>query len=479
MLDPQDRSWRQTARQLTQVLVDTSPSVIDLGGVDLTDTLEQTFFGVLRRQPPPRRVLGGDRLRAALRVAAAAARGFRPATAPTGRVLVLVKRSIRATVFRPIGAELQRRGLPEPLVVGLDPRLARHGEAAVDLTRQLGISEALRLFRFVRTVVGASLPVDEWRAIAPRTQVDVLAAVVRQTLPRLAVDAARLDAIVTRLGPTGLVAFQEVGPWARIIPAVGRARGVPTVDLPHAEANDPIGAFELRYDAIAVYGPRSAQLLEDVGVERARIHQVGPLRYDALVRATAAQQDAAPSDRRRVVYASQPVKARAGLNEAAKRTTYRSALAAAAAAAPSELVVRPHPNEPLDDLRRLLASEKAPAGVTVTLEPNVDLHDLLPGAWLLVTANSQSVFEAAIVGVPSISVSADSTSLVTHVEEGFSTGATDPASTASVARGLLQADARASVVSRARNALRERFGDLDGHAAERAASLIQAVVRGG
>lgn len=479
MLDPHDRSYRLAARQLTRVLVDRSPSTVDLSGVDLTDTLEQAFFGVLRRQPPRHRVLGGDRLRAVLRVAAAAALGIRPASAPTGRVIVLVKRAIRATVFRPIGDELRRRGLPEPLVVGLDPSLARDGEAAVDLTRQLGRNEAPRLLRFVLAAVRTPLPVDEWRDIAPRTSLDVLAAVVRQTLPRLAVDAARLDAMVRRLRPTGLVAFQEVGPWARIIPAVGRARGVPTVDLPHAEANDPIGAFELRYDAIAVYGPRSAQLLEDVGVERARIHQVGPLRYDALVRATIGQQAAAPSDGRRVIYASQPTKALAGLTEAAKQTTYRSALAAAAAAGPSELVVRPHPNERLADLRRLVASEKAPAGVTVTLEPTVDLHDLLPGAWLLVTANSQSVFEAAIVGVPSISVSADSTSPVTHVAEGFSTGATDPASTADVARRLLQADARASVVSRARNALRERFGDLDGRAAERAASLIQDMVGGG
>jgi hypothetical protein len=471
MLDPQD-PWRRTAaRQLTRAFVDRSPSLVDLGGVDLTDTLEQAFFGALRRMPPAQRAIGGDRLRGLVRVGVSAARGLGAARAPRGRVIVLVRRSIRATVFRPIGEELQRRGLPAPLLVSLDPGLTRRDEAALDLTRQLGPGDVPPLLRLVMAAARVPLPVDEWRAIAPQVPTLVLRAVIRQVLPRLAVDAARVDAITRRLAPTALVAFQEVGPWARIIPAVGRARGVPTIDLPHAEANDPIGSFELTYDAIAVYGPRSAQILGDAGTERNRIHEVGPLRYDALIRATGGSS-ATISEGRRVIYASQPVKPRPGLTTADKLTTYRSALAAAGVAAPSELVVQPHPNEPLDELRRLVASEAPPTGVTVRLPQHADLHELLPGAWLLVTASSQSVYEAAIAGVPSISLFADATGGVTHVAEGFSQAADGPASAADLARGLLDDDARRSTVDRARAALRARFGELDGRAAERAATLI-------
>jgi hypothetical protein len=476
MLDPEDRSRRLAAGQLTRELVDTTPSILALGDVDLSDSLEQAFFGVLRREPPPSTLPGTDRLKAMLRVAAAGVRGIAPATEPTERVAVLVKRSIRATVFGPVGAELQRRGLPEPLLVSVDPRLVGRREASLDLTRQLGPNELPRLLRFVLAVSSARLPLDAWHDIAPQVPVASLAAAVRQTLPRLAVDAARVDAMVRRLRPTALVAFQEVGPWARIIPAVGRARGVPTIDLPHAEANDPMGASRLAYDAIAVYGPRSAQMLADAGVEPGRIHQIGPLRFDALVRATAGNGAASPSDSRRVIWASQPTKDRAGLTVAAKHTTYRSAIAAALVAAPSELVVRPHPNESLADLRRLVASEEAPSGVRVMLESTRDLHDLLPGAWLMVTGASQAVYEAAIAGVPSISVSADARSLVTHVAEGFSLGATDAESTADAARQLLRPEHRAAVIDRARSALRDRFGDLDGRAAERAAELIHGLV---
>lgn len=181
---------------------------------------------------------------------------------------------------------------------------------------------------------------------------------------------------VQRFQPVALVAFFEVGPWSRLIPAVGRARGVPTIDLPHAEANDPIGASGLRYDTIAASSPNSADMFRSVGIESDRVHEIGPLRYDTLVTAAAEAGHEVADNPRRIIFASQPVLERVGFSEADRERTYVAALVAAPAVAPSELVVKPHPNEPLPALVRLVGRTDRPASVSVHVEVEKDLHEL-------------------------------------------------------------------------------------------------------
>ncbi len=114
----------------------------------------------------------------------------------------------------------------------------------------------------------------------------------------------------------------------------------------------------------------------------------------------------------------------------------------------------------------------------MVFERTRDLHEVLIDAWLLATASSQSVFEAAIAGVPSMTVDIGARRIVTHVEEGFSIGVDDADSAESAARRLLSDEVRAHALARSRTALRARFGELDGRAAVRAADLIQAMVEG-
>jgi glycosyltransferase involved in cell wall biosynthesis len=181
---------------------------------------------------------------------------------------------------------------------------------------------------------------------------------------------------------------------------------------------------------------------------------------------------------REIIYASQPVVTWAGLSRTVKVATYRSALTVAASVAPARLVVRPHPNESLVDLRQMIAESQVPQGVELVVEELRDLHDLLLNAWLLVTATSQSVFEAAIAGVPTITVRPEARTPVTHAEEGFSIEVRDPDSAAAAAIELLSPAAWQAATARSAAALRPRFGELDGRASERAAAVIASLAEG-
>ena len=325
------------------------------------------------------------------------------------------------------------------------------------------------------------MPFREWHEEFPEAPESAIAYGIRRSFAGFVVRAAQLDALVRRARPCALVAFQEVGVWARIVPAVSSAYGIPSIDLPHAEANDPLAAWRLRYDAILAYGPRSARLLASADIQPSRIHAVGPLRYDSLLRKARDGKRSAEAwynEPRRVVYASQPTVERPGLTEVAKRATYETALALAASIAPAELIVEPHPNEPIAPLRELTLSLPSPAHVAVRLHENGDLHDILPGAFVLITASSQSVYDATILNVPSVTTDPGGNN-VTYAAEGFSIGIDGPSGAPAIGLRLLEPRARAAVLDRAQAALTARFGDLDGNAAVRAAAIIGALACSG
>ena len=98
---------------------------------------------------------------------------------------------------------------------------------------------------------------------------------------------------------------------------------------------------------------------------------------------------------------------------------------------------------------------------------------------LLVTGWSNTVFEAALRGVPSLTINATrGAAPMPFAEEGLSEGAMDPESAADLARRFLEEDFRAAAVARARERLPEHLGPQDGHAAERAADLVEAAAQG-
>jgi hypothetical protein len=465
-------------------LVDEDARLARLRGIDLGPALEHAIFVALRQRKAddsePPSVPGGPFASVApyARLGLAAARSLRPRRSPwNGGILVAVETEIHGRLLAPVARELATRGRPLTHVV-VTSRAELTDEAAFASVRHLTdwldpgwlpalVTHATHVQRRVARATRRWTKVDPVRAA-------VLRRFATAALPRLALTAARLDSLVSRLQPSALAAFNESGIWGRLVPAVAHAHRLPALDLPHAEAADPWGTMGVGYDKLAVYGPRAAEVLHHAGIVDERIVQVGAVRYDRLVREYAHTYREQPDGPRRIVFASAPAIVGAlWMTPHIKAEVVRAVMVAAAAVAPAEVIIKPHPTERDRVTDDTLAEMTIPEGVEVRIERARDLHDLLPEAWMLITGASQSVFDAAIIGIPSITVNpSGGASWITFAQEGLAVGASDGPSAAAAAKDLLDPDHRRAAVMRAREALTARLGELDGHAAERTADLI-------
>lgn len=472
---------RPLASHLVRELVEVAPDLLSLDGIDLAPALEQHLFLGLREppeagggvpQPGPAERFGAllTSVSPALRWAVArrepALRVDEPAR--IGRGVVLVLAGVHCRIWAPIGKVISQRG-HAPLVIVRAARFRDEPscEASVDLSSFLGISRAARLARLELSRAGAtSAVIRRWSETVPAGPAESLWFGARRALTRLTAQAANLQGMVERLHPPVLVAFSELSEWARVVSGVGRAHDIPTVDLPHAEAADPDRLRGLDYDRVGVFGSVAAQVLRAADFPDERIVEIGAPHFDELVALPAGQ----PAKARRVVYASQFI---GGLmTPTVKAATFRAAIAAAAAVGPAELVVKLHPVE-RDTVINDVLRDPLPGGVSIRIAHSGGMREVLVGSWLLVTGWSNSVFEATLLGVPSITVNATGVAdPMRFAAEGMAVGATDERSAAFEARRFLDPPWRERALSRAHRVLATHLGPLDGRAAERAAELI-------
>ena len=470
-VDPVDA--RRLALLLVESVARAEPALLELNAVELGGSLEQQLFFALRDGSdggPP----GLSHVLALGRAAAAGVLGvagpLRRAPVEAGGALALVREPTHDAVLRGLADELTTLGVGLATVrTGrAAPAPAPSGPPSASLAAFVTPAAAARLWRMQAMLLARSANATAgWPAIAGDAAAERLRSVLVRELPRIALGAAALSGAVRAWRPRVLVAFDEIGTWARLLPAVARASGIPSLDLPHAEAADTAALRGAAYDRMAVYGPRAAQVLREASIGEERICQIGAPRFDPLVRVMADQPPRA--ERRRIVLAAQYETGR--MTRALLDATRRAAFDVALAVGPSELVVVPHPagaGEPLPE---------AAAGVAVRLG-EAGLHAELPGAWLMVTGWSNSVFEAAIAGVPALTVSPPGVAPIDFAADGLAIAASDPASAAAAALRLLDPDAHRAAAEGARAALVSRLGPIDGGATRRAARLVQELIVG-
>jgi len=484
MIDAPGHSERLLARALIAELPPRARALLQLDGIDMVPAAEHVLYAALR-QPglTSSSSVAGAVLRGVARPIAAVRRLALPAVPGDGerrRTLVLVTQPVHARLFEPIGAELQAMGQAAPIRVA-----ARTGEQThvrlehtteVDLRAFLAIRSVPGLVRMATELaVALRRPPQGWRHLLDRADAERLTALLRAAAPRLGLDAARLRTLFASTRPAVVVCFSESGLLARLAPAAAGPLGVRVLDLPHADSADPWGSAGIGYDGVAVFGPRAVAVMKLAGVSPERIEQIGPLGYDDLH----GLGDRAPARPHQVLFASQPVDvAKPYLTEAVKRAAMQAALAVAAVATPADLHILSHPTEDEVALRRLAESLTPPTDVSVRIAPPGELHARLAGAFALVTASSQSAFDAVAAGIPAIAVQPPRIPVpVTFVEEGIATRAESPDEAGRAAESLLEPSTRQAVVVRARAALEQRIGPLDGLAAERAARWLSAAGR--
>ena len=472
------REARELAAALTEDLRRTAGPALAWAGIDLRPSAEHFLYTALRRPAhhEPEGMLSAVRPLVRLARATYLTRRWR-GPSPAVDVLVLVTQPVHASLFVPIERELgdatsailvdaRTRGSHNEPIAGTRCRLAAHLEL-----RQLPslVAHAMTVQLRLRTAPSA------WGRRVDASTADSLLAILRRGLPLAALDAAHIDAMIPRHRAGVVACFSESGILARIAPVVGRRRGVAVVDLPHADAADPWGTVGADYDGVAVYGPRAAEVMRVAGVPIDRIVQIGPLRYDAILSTPRVASADAP---RRVIFASQPADpSKRALHPEVKRATLRAALAVAEALSPAELVVVPHPTEHDTIAEEELATMPAIEGVAASIARAGGLHDVLPGAWVLVTGSSQSVFDAVLSGIPAITANLTGGSdPVAFATDGIALGATSAEEAGTLADGLRDPDARRGVVEAARASIGGSLGPLDGSAGARAAAWLRSFV---
>jgi hypothetical protein len=461
---------RTVARRLVADIAARAPSMLVHAGIDLGPAIEQALFGRLRR---PRRASRAPGLRSLLRSAVHGVVALRPTDDPDpGDVVALVVNPAHARIFEPVRGELAARGIRAFRVFESHARGAAAGQSHA--SRLVDRLTPMRTAALLAFDAGARIRMaDATRGFEEIVDVATAArmrAALAEAIGRAALYATCLAELAEHR-PSLLIGFNEIGRSSRLLPAVGRRAGIPTLDIAHAEAVDVEAIEGAAYDRYAVFGDRASAVLAAAGIDPARIVPVGAPRFDALI--SRHREPPVQPAARRVVFASQWLGGR--MTEEVKRATVAGAVAAAAAVAPCELVLQRHPIE-RDDIAARVAASLAPADVRVRSGDPSDLYAELDGAWLLVTGWSNAAFEGVLSNVPVLCINATGGAPpMPFAAEGIALGADDAETAARAAASLLDAPAWTDAVRRARSSLGEHLGPLDGRATDRLADLIASI----
>lgn len=437
-------------------------------GIDLGPAVEQVLFTALRAGVPR-----GDRRQRVLEVLrrpmAAVASLRRSGAAPrSADVMVLLLAGVHRMLFAPVEQSIGRLR-PELRVVEIAAGRATRDPLLADLPSAndlLNRPSAIDLLGHSVDRRAVAVATRSWDGMVGQVQAAALRRFAAQTIIRLAVEAARIEAAVMAVRPRLVATYDEIDAWGRLLTAVAHRHDAIAVDLPHAEAVDVEAIRGVTYDLMGVYGPRAAAVVEAAGVARGRIEIVGPAHFDGLVRAARTELGRPP----RVILAGQY---RAGrMTDQVRSGTFACAVAAAEAIG-GVLHIQPHPVELPSTWERIIAARRIPMGTEVRVESGARLHDLLPGAALLVTAWSNSVYEAVLAGVPALTVHLlDGEPPMPFAAEGIAGEARNPSGAAQLAVAYTETVTRELALATARRALADHLGPLDGAATERTAHLI-------
>ena len=459
------------ARDLARELVALAPyESLAVDGIDLAPALEQVIFAALRAG----QLRSWSAAATCARVAGAVLGGLLPdSQIPVRDLLVILLSGVHHQVFAPVMAALARVapsssvGFVRLSRAARDPGLADIPRADRHMRRRF-VPALVRLAR-QRSDLQAAFRMT-WETRLGATLGQSLAAHASDALVRLGIEAVRLDSVLQLARPRVVAVYDEINAYARLLPIVARRHGALSLDLPHAEVANPHAVAGVSYDWMAVFGRRASGVLQAGGVSADRIVEVGAARFDALLR----QSGATPDSPRRIVMAAQYQTG--AMTGEVRAAILRIAVAAAGAVQPAIVQIRPHPVESPRAWSAIASTTPVPEGVQLRIA-DAELHELLPGAFALLTGWSNSVFEAVIAGVPAISAHViPGNPPVSFAAEGIALQATSGEEAAAVATRLTDTAARERVTSSARERLEPHLGPIDGHAADRTAALINRLL---
>lgn len=276
--------------------------------------------------------------------------------------------------------------------------------------------------------------------------------------------------------PALWITLEDLLAFGKCAAAVGERLGVPTLNVQHGI----IGAYPYRtgvdvVGTFAAFGEADRLTLVARGADPARIAVTGPVRYDDLRtldvdRAALARSAGLDPARPVVLFASQP--GQRLVTEGARRAAL-GALALAAAETGAQVIVKAHPLENRDALRRLVAG----CGLVA---PVVDgqLYEWLAACDVLATISSTVVYEAAVAERPVLLLGWSGNSDVAgYLDAGIGLLPEFPTQTGAALRALLEDETvRGRMLAGQRAFVRQHLAGADGRASERLAALARRLI---
>lgn len=461
---------------IVEMIETVDSSLLKLGRIDLSAAVEQSLFLAIRQdkiRPAPLRPSPNFRPVARIAYAASQSIGRRSRQA-RGRIVVLLLNPAHREIMRSFESRLACQGGP-PVYIADGNARHRSGAVSDDALPLAGFLDARWVPRLIShhgwALVRTAEIVRRVEKGIGRRASDLARAVLLAELPRTAQDAACL-ASLAEARPELIVSFDEIGRRARLVGPIGRMFGVLSLDLAHAEAADPMAIAGVAYDHYAVFGAQSARVLMAAGVSAAAITEVGAPRFDQLVD----RPPRAIDQPLRIVFASQWLGGQ--MTEEVKRATLRMAIRAAEAVRPCKFIIKPHPIE--NDLvaQRLLDEELVRPGLDIRIDRETSLHELLDGAFALLTGWSNSVLEAIISGVPAMCLTLPHVGAVTtFADEGIAAAASSAEAAGAILQSWREPSNRNAMIASGHKASEWHVGALDGRAGERTARLLCDLVR--
>lgn len=354
----------------------------------------------------------------------------------------------------------------------LEPAMMREAQA-VAMAGPHAVAEVLRaLAEFAPlTHVPRELRAVLTRRLHASLTRDLSLGVLHARLWQRALDALRPAAVV------GFVHYNEL-----MAPLVlqARHRGIPTLYLQHGICG-PLFRAEalLPYDDLVVFGEYARVMLAPLAQPDADFTLTGHSVYDDLTAGPTAgmlREQLLGQRRHLVLVTTQPIEINL---RAYERRWWLEVLAEACVALDARMAIKPHPRED-PGLYESLA-ERWPAHVSLIPHGAHELSALIGAADVLVTRFSTTVFEAALLDRPAMTVNlAGGEDQYPFAAEGAALGVYAEEQLLPTLRRLLRdATARARLARSRRQFLDRHIGPRDGRATERIAALIAERARGG
>lgn len=353
----------------------------------------------------------------------------------------------------------------------LEPAMVREARA-VALTGPQAVAALVRELEDFAPL--AQLPEPLRAVLARRLHASVTRelslGVLHARLWQRALDAIRPAAVVS------FVAYNEL-----MAPLVlqARHRGIPTLCLQHG-ISGPLFRAEalLPYDDLVVFGAYAREMLTPLARPDAVFTVTGHSVYDEL-----AQGDVVPAPRAEilsgreylVLVTTQPIETNL---RAYEPRWWLELLAEACVALDARMVIKPHPRE--DAARYQPLVERWPEHVSLIPHGAHELSALIAAADVLVTRFSTTVFEAALLDRPAMTVNlAGGEDQYPFAAEGAALGVyAEEEMLPTLRRLLLDPSVRAELARSRQEFLDRHVGPRDGRATERLAALIAGRARG-